>query len=190
MPPSRQRRRHSPERYGTISRPISPNTHTSAALWPGRIPGIRKPALDAENALRYGIPDAIRPTSLDHLPVHKYLGECGRVAEDGSVDYAGLPPIIQSLAEKSLEIGRCSRGRFERELEGHLTTPRQVMNSDYSMYFKLDCLVLLPEQGYEIEELREVLVELFDEEQTNNNRAGLRRVLCKFDRQLTATQVS
>ncbi|WP_315068192.1 SIR2 family protein [uncultured Microbacterium sp.] len=149
--------------------------------------GIRKPALDAENALRYGIPDAIRPTSRDHLPVRKYLGECGRVAEDGSVDYSGLPSIIQSLAEKSLEIGRYSQGRFEREVEGHLTTPRQVMNSDYSMYFKLDCLVLLPEDGYEIEELREVLVELFDEEQTNNNRAGLRKVLCKFDRQLAAS---
>ncbi|RLP76517.1 hypothetical protein D9V32_06605 [Mycetocola tolaasinivorans] len=57
--------------------------------------------------------------------------------------------------------------------------PRQLMDSDVSMYFKLVCLVLLPEESYENEELRQVLIDLFAEEQANDNRAELQKVLCK-----------
>ncbi len=146
--------------------------------------GVRKRALDPTNVLLSGIPGAIRPPTNSYLPVHKYLLETGRISKDGSIDFDGLPSIIKSLAERPLEASAQSKSRFAREVAGNLTTPREILDSDYTTYFKLDCLVLLDPSGYALDELREALVELYGTEDasSNTNRALIRRDLCYYDR--------
>lgn len=146
--------------------------------------GLRKRLLDAESVLMRGIPESIRPTSRDHLPVHKYLLECGRIAPDGTVNYAGLPAIIEKLAEKSIDVGTYSRTRFERDIRGKLDTPQKIASApDLATYFKLDALVLLEPGGYNIDEFGEVLVGLVESGEAAKNLAGFRKAVCQFDRQ-------
>lgn len=146
--------------------------------------GIRKRSLDPENVLRSGIPDAIRPAPNAYLPVHKYLQESGRMTPDGTIDYDGLPEVIRQLAERPLEASAQSKSRFDREVKGVLTTPRQVLDSSYPMYFKLECLILLDPEPYSAHELRDALVELYGTPDASSptNRALFRRVVCVYDR--------
>ncbi len=146
--------------------------------------GIRKRALDPENVLLSGIPDAIRPGPTAYLPVHKYLLECGRIAADGSVNFTELPELIQRLAERPLSASGQSKARFNREVKSVLTTPRQVLDSSYTMYFKLECLVLLDPGQYTTQDLCDVLVELYGTPDASSptNRALFRRVVCMYDR--------
>ncbi|MCZ0708385.1 MULTISPECIES: SIR2 family protein [Microbacterium] len=146
--------------------------------------GLRKRGLDPENLLATGIRDGIRATHSSYLPVHKYLLEAGRIASDGTINFGGLPDVVKRLAERSLTSSPGSRARFEREVKGVLTTPRQVVDSDYTTYFKLECLVLLDPAGYSAEDLHEVLVELYGSTEVSSpsNLALFRRVVCLYDR--------
>lgn len=146
--------------------------------------GIRERPLDPANVLLSGIPDAIRPGPTSNLPVHKYLYECDRIAPDGTIDYTGLPGVVQGLAEKLLTASAQSTARFHRDVEGNLTTPRQIMESSYATYFKLECLILLDPAQYTADDLREVLVELYGTEDASSpyHRALFRKALCLLDR--------
>lgn len=142
--------------------------------------GIRKRPLDAENVLLYGIPMGIRPSATSFLPVHKYLAEAGRLSPDGVADYDGLPDIVRSLAERKLDVVAASKARFAREVSGELITPRQIANSSYALYFKLDCLTLI--QNPDLDELATVLREIYAMPDLGGNVSQFRRALCHFDR--------
>lgn len=148
--------------------------------------GIRHRGLDPENLLASGIRDAIRPTVNSYLPVHKYLAETNRIAEDGRIDWTGLPEIIKKLAERPIEASSQSRARFDREVKGVLATPRQIADSAYPMYFKLECLVLLDPAEYSTSELRDVLIEFYGtpEIEEQSNMPLFRRALCMYDHRL------
>ncbi|GGR28840.1 SIR2 family protein [Agromyces mediolanus] len=146
--------------------------------------GVRRRALDPQNVLLSGIPDAIRPGPTSNLPVHKYLLESGRISPDGSIEFDDLPEVVKQLAEKPLTASAQSVARFNREVQGVLKTPREVMDSSYATYFKLECLILLDPSGYTTDDLREVLVELYGTEEASSPylRALFRKVLCLYDR--------
>lgn len=144
--------------------------------------GTRKRPLDAENVLTHGIPEGIRPSATSLLPVHKYLEELGRVSVEGDRDFSGLPEVIEKLAQRELSMPQSSRSRFQREVEGILTTPLQVMESDLALYFKLHCLLLIDPDSYELTELRDVLRQLHDGPISDSDLSGFRKVLCHYDR--------
>lgn len=144
--------------------------------------GIRERPLDAENVLAYGIPDGIRPSSSTFLPVHKYLRETGRIDEHGKISYKGLKPIIKRLATKNLVVPPQTVRRFDREVKGKLKTPREVMASDFTTYFKLESLVLLDESDFDLDELRDVLVEFNASPEMATHDSYFRKVLCRYDR--------
>lgn len=146
--------------------------------------GLRKRPLDPENVLLSGIPDAIRPGPTQYIPVHKYLGECGRISADGAIDFSALPPVIQSLAERSLTVAHQSRARFDREVRGVYATPAQLLEADLAMYFKLDSLVLLDPDDFASEDLRAALAELYQTENAieKSNIALFRRAVCLYGR--------
>jgi hypothetical protein len=152
--------------------------------------GLRKRSLDAQNVLLRGIPEGIRPTSRDHLPVHKYLQECGRISADGSIDFTGLPAIVRTLAEKHIEVGVYSNSKFKRDIEGRLNTPREIAdNEDIPFYLQLDSLILLDPAGYDVEVLRLVLTEFLEDGRATTNMAGFRKALCVYDRLRSAQLV-
>lgn len=142
--------------------------------------GLRKRPLDAENVLLYGIPMGIRPSATSFLPVHKYLAEAGRIDADGVVDYDGLTDIVRSLAEREINVVAGSRARFTREVSGELVTPRQIADSSYALYFKLDCLTLI--ENPDLDELAAVLREIYAMPDLGGNVSQFRRALCHFDR--------
>ncbi|MBD9699558.1 SIR2 family protein [Flavimobilis sp. GY10621] len=166
------------QNLSTIGRSLRREDVESDAL------GIRKRGLDAENLLTSGIPDGIRPSTTSYVPVHKYLHELERIAPNGSIDFAGLPGVIRKLAERQVLASAQSTARFDREVSGVLRTPREVVDSEYPMYFKLECLVLLDPNDYSEADLREVLVELYEspEARSQSNIAFLRRAICLYDR--------
>ncbi|MDR6639631.1 SIR2 family protein [Paenarthrobacter nitroguajacolicus] len=142
--------------------------------------GLRKRPLDAENVLLYGIPMGIRPSATSFLPVYKYLAEAGRVDTDGVVNYEGLTDIVRSLAEREINVVARSRARFTREVSGELVTPRQIADSSYALYFKLDCLTLI--ENPDLDELATVLREIYAMPDLGGNVSQFRRALCHFDR--------
>lgn len=142
--------------------------------------GLRKRPLDAEHVLLYGIPMGIRPSATSFLPVHKYLSEAGRVGVDGVIDYAGLPEIVRSLAEREINVGDSSRARFNRDVLGKLVTPRQIADSSFALYFKLECLTLI--ENIDLNEFSTVLREIYALPDLGGNVSPFRRALCHFDR--------
>lgn len=149
--------------------------------------GLRKRGFDAENLLCSGIPDGIRPGPTSYLPVHKYLHELGRMAPDGTIAFDGLPDVVKTLAERSIDASAQSKARFEREVRGVLNTPQELLDSSYAMYFKLECLVLIDPAGYTTSELRDALTEIYakSEVRESNNMPLLRRAICLYDRRKT-----
>lgn len=145
--------------------------------------GIRERGLDAENLLATGVSEHIRAQSNSYLPVHKYLLETGRIAADGTIDFGGLPEVVQKMAERDLTPSAESRSRFDRDILGTLTTPREVTESNLATYFKLDCLLLLDPEGYDLDDLRDVLAELYGRSDISSNRSSFRRAICMYDRQ-------
>jgi hypothetical protein len=161
---------------------ISARTLTRADL-ERDVLGVRERALDAESVLKYGIPEQIRPRGTDTLPVHKYLHESGRISSTGDVDYTGLRPIIRQLAERKLQSrDQYIIDRYRRQVEGKLQSPRDVMATDFALYFKLECLLLLDPGLFDLEELRAVLVELYESSVFESHVSNFRRVLAWYDR--------
>lgn len=154
--------------------------------------GVRGRGLDAENLLRFGISEGIRPGPSDHLPVHKYLCELGRLGTDGSVDFADLPAIVKTLALKVLTVGEQAETRFERDVAGVYKTPREVMESDLPLYFKLQCLVLLDPHDFSLGELREVLARFYESSENGASTVSthLRRAICHYDRLAARAKVA
>lgn len=145
--------------------------------------GIRERNLDAANVLSDGIPSGIRPASSSYVPVHKYLSETGRIAEDGEIDFEGLPEVIRELAERRISAADHTISRFERTVRGTLSTPKELMASDHARYFKLESLLCLDPDDYEIEDLRLALVETFEAgEFTTTDRGLFRKALRHYDR--------
>lgn len=144
--------------------------------------GTRSRALDASNVLSHGIPLGIRPSTTAYIPVFKYLQEEGRINSDNSVNFEGLPDIIGKLAEREIAVSPQSQSRFARTVRSKLTTPRSIKESNFKKYFKLECLVLLEPTDFDLDEMRDVLVEFFTEETTSGEVALLRRAACHYDR--------
>ncbi|TYL50438.1 SIR2 family protein [Agromyces mariniharenae] len=146
--------------------------------------GIRKHGLDPDNLLASGVRDGIRAAHNSYLPVHKYLLEAGRIAPDGSIHFDGLPDVIKRLAERPLTASAQNEARFNRDVKGALTTPRQIVDSEYTTYFKLECLVLLDPADYSTTDLHDVLVELYGTPDVSSpyNLALFRRAICLYDR--------
>jgi hypothetical protein len=144
--------------------------------------GVRKRPLDPENVLRYGIPAGIRPSATSFLPVHKYLYQAGRVGPDGSVNYEELPDIIRSLAEREIKVNASSQARFMRDVEGRLTSPSEIFDTDLALYFKLESLCLLESTGVDVADFLAVLRVIYDLPDLGSNESPFRRALCHFDR--------
>ncbi|MCS6581515.1 SIR2 family protein [Curtobacterium citreum] len=143
--------------------------------------GIRKRLLTSENVLKFGIPDNIRPSAKQFVPVHKYLAETGRIDAEGVVSTIGLPGIIDKLAKRDITPSAGDVARFERSFKGKLKTPKEVMASSLPLYFKLACLQLISLDGFELNELRDVLRGIYASH-PESEYSGFRRVLCHYDR--------
>lgn len=145
--------------------------------------GIRPRGLDAENVLLFGIPDGIRAARNSYIPVFKYLRESNRIPADGKVNFKGLPPLIQTLAGNEPLPAPGAVARFRRDVQGVLTTPGQVNDSDYKNYFKFDSLLCLDSADYELEELREVLASYLEPGALpQRDEASFYRAVSHYDR--------
>lgn len=122
--------------------------------------GIRARSLAANNVLRIVLPQILKYSSNAHLPVYKYLREADLI-DKGKPKIVGLDESVKALLRRTSVPSAQSQQRFAGKVEGILTTPRELFESEYPLYFKLDCLLCLDSASYEISELREVLVEIF-----------------------------
>jgi hypothetical protein len=143
--------------------------------------GIRKRLLAPENVLKFGIPDNIRPSAKQFIPVHKYLLETGRISADGTLSTGGLPAIIGKLANRDITPSAGDVARFERSFRATLKTPSEVMASDLTLYFKLACLQLINPEDFVLDELRDELRNVYASHPTSEY-SNFRRALCHYDR--------
>lgn len=149
----------------------------------------RRPRLDPEWVLKHGIPGHIRPTKNQYVPVYSYLFKDGRIAPDGTVDYSGLDPIIQTLAERELRVPSDSSKRFRRIPATDCKSPKELFELELPLYVKLDCiheLAITPEYQ---EELRALLVGTLKDghpELSGLAITAIRRAICQYERLVLA----
>lgn len=125
--------------------------------------GIRPRALDARNVLRFALPDMLRAAPTAYLPVMKYLAEAGLVDGTGVITTNGLPDRVVELIDRAPGPTAANKSRFERQNQYTLTTPRAVFATDLATYYKFDAVLCLDPAGYDLEELRLILIEQFNE---------------------------
>ncbi|WP_330766960.1 SIR2 family protein [Rhodococcus sp. M8-35] len=145
--------------------------------------GVRTRGIAAHNVLQHGIPEILRYSANAYLPVFKYLRECDLIDNRGRVQFHGLPEEVKRLIERDLEPAAQNVRRYQRDVEGDLTTPREIFQSDLALYFKLDCLLCLNPDEYDLEELRQVLVEQLDHVSGNQlARTNLFKAVAYYDK--------
>ncbi|MGZ4586733.1 MAG: hypothetical protein ACXVX9_02890, partial [Mycobacteriaceae bacterium] len=145
--------------------------------------GIRTRPLAATNVLRVVLPQILKYAGNARVPVFKYLREADLI-DGGKPKVAGLDDSVKALIKQPLEPGAYSKKRYGSQVKGVLTTPREVLSSDYPLYFKLDCLLCLDPAGFDIDELREVLVGTYASlaDLTINEKSGLFKAIARYDR--------
>jgi len=145
--------------------------------------GIRARPLAATNVLRVVLPQIVKYRGNARVPVFKYLREAGLI-DGGKPKLAGLDESVKALIKQSLEPGDYSKRRYASNVRGVLATPREILESDYPLYFKIDCLLCLDPAGFELDELREVLIETYASlaELTVNEKSGLFKAIARYDR--------
>lgn len=67
-------------------------------------------------------------------------------------------------------------------MQGRYATPRAVMDSGFTLYFRLECLVLLEEEGLDLDEFRDVLIEFYGSEHFAKHVSYFRKALSRYDR--------
>lgn len=142
--------------------------------------GIRDRKIDAGNALLYGLPSILARGNTNYLPVFKYLAETGRISS-GKVTTDGLPESVRKVIAHKLAIPPNNLHRFKRDIEGKYSTPRQIMDTSLATYFKWDSLAVLDPGGFDLDELRDVLVEEYRRLPEKAN-TGLYRAIARYDR--------
>lgn len=120
---------------------------------------VRARGIAAHNALQYGIPEIMRYAATAYLPVFKYLRECDLIGNEGKVQVDGLPAEVERLINREIEPTAQNIKRYQRDVEGNYTTPREIFAADFALYFKLDCLLCLDPDSIDLEELRQILAE-------------------------------
>ena len=145
--------------------------------------GIRTRPLAATNVLRVVLPQIVKYRGNARVPVFKYLREADLI-DNGKPKLGGLDESVKALIKQSLEPGDYSKKRYASNVMGVLTTPREVLDSDYPLYFKIDCLLCLDPAGFELDELRDVLVETYAllADLTVNEKSGLFKAIARYDR--------
>lgn len=145
--------------------------------------GVRARPLDSANVLRVVLPQILKHAGNAHLPIYKYLSDAGLV-DGGRVKTSGLDDAVRDLLKRTPVVSAYSKNRFNTRVKGVMKTPRTVMDSDLPLYFKLDCMLCLNPKDFDIEELREVLAEVFalEEELTVNERTCLFKAVAIYDR--------
>ncbi|MDF2846954.1 MAG: hypothetical protein K0R97_936 [Oerskovia sp.] len=145
--------------------------------------GIRERGIDAKNVLRMTLPDILRGASNSCLPVMKYLREVDLSAE-GAIDQSTLRESVQRLIARVPVPAEGNRRRFEAQHRGKLRSPRELFAADLATYYKFDSLLCLDSADYDLDELRNVLVEQFDlpENAENRNRPSMFKAISHYDR--------
>jgi hypothetical protein len=147
--------------------------------------GIRARPLSATNVLRVVLPQILRYSGNAHLPVYKYLHEAG-LMEAGKPKLAGLSEPVKALVRRTPSPNANQTRRYENQIKGVLTTPAAVFASDYPLYFKLDCLLRLDASGFDLDELRDVLVRTYAQldDLSISERTSLYKGISRYDRLL------
>ena len=147
--------------------------------------GLRDRSIDANNVLKYGIPQQIRAKKTDNIPLWKYLRESGRIKDDGQIDYTDLEPIICKLAEKEITSpGDDIKTRYFRDVKGTYDSPEDIFSSENALYFKFQCLLLIDCDSFNLEEVKNILVEYFSryDSMSDSEKGQYRKVLVRYDR--------
>lgn len=139
---------------------------------------------DPDQLLKEALPEVLKRASFGYVPIFKYLAESGRINRTGKVNTKGLPEEIQNCINKnrSMNIQDSVKKRFERDVDGILTSPAEIMSSDLSYTFKMESLILLNPSGYQVSELRDVLLTILQSEDVNSKSTGFFRAVCHYDR--------
>ncbi|MBY3988786.1 SIR2 family protein [Rhodococcus fascians] len=136
-----------------------------------------------DRMLAMALPEVLKRASYGWVPVFKYLNGAGRISKDGKVDYSKLPDSVRQCATRiiEMEVPAQSAGRFEKLVDGVLKTPNQVMESDHSTTFKLDCLLLLDPSHYSLDDLKVQLIKILETSDFHKIRSQFFRALCHYD---------
>lgn len=146
---------------------------------------LREKPLSAENVLTVGIPEQVRPPKNSYVPVWKYLSEAGRIRDDGSVDYEGLPGLIKKLAEKAIAQPVTSTlGRVKACFGDRIPSVEEVLDLDEKLYTKLYALQLVAQKGGSEESLKDALATIYADRPEGPDFTGLRKAICALDRKL------
>lgn len=146
--------------------------------------GIGASPLDALNVLRVALPGMLRSASSAYLPVMKYANILGLIDDSGAVTTTDLPESVTRLISRTPAATSASTRRFDEQYKGILTTPRAIFDANLATYYKFDALLCLDPATYDLEELRQVLIEQMEEQAdaTANIRTHLFKAIAHYDR--------
>lgn len=145
--------------------------------------GVRKREIVDRNALQYAIPFILQYSANAYLPVFKYLRGSGLIDASGKVDATEVSAEVRALMERTASPSTQTLRRYDKNVNGILGTPREVLDSTLPLYFKLECLLCLDPKKFDLEELREVLVEFSSQiDGKGPNRTGYFKAISYYDR--------
>lgn len=149
--------------------------------------------MESSNILDYGIVKHIKARSNQYLPTWKYLQKSGRISADGVVNFSGLNPVIEALANNKITLKLDSYIRLCGEFKGSLPKienkesdfnrdpelVNKLLESEFKSYFLVESLMwlvylrLIDSQDF-IEVVHKILPDL--------ERTHRAKLACVYDR--------
>lgn len=138
--------------------------------------------LSASQVLEISIPDILK-TPTKHLPIWKFLSEID-VSSTEELKNGSIPDKVKQAAVYKIEPNRQAAARFNKNDKGLIKTPRQLFNTDQPRYHKLDALLCLDPDDYELDELRDVIRDQYDtlHDLTPGERSSFYKSVAHYDR--------
>ena len=115
------------------------------------------------------------------MPVFRYLHAADRLddlSDPGALDVE-LARVVTRI--RRLNVPEQNRRRFLQQKIGDLRSPLAVMATSLADYFKLDSLLLLDPEGYDLDDLREALLQYWNEKGEAGVASHFWRALCYYD---------
>lgn len=143
--------------------------------------------IPAEIVLKTGIVDQLKASKTWYLPVWKYLHEYGCVADNGIVNFDGLPDIIKELAERERVLPAAGFALRCEEMFGRGVPAEKILDSSKTLHVKMNCLLVLLQENGKAAEVKKALAEWAINASSDERKHGIyRKVIASLDQVMYA----